>query len=238
MILLPGIIEMVAMSGGLYNSAQFLVVWLSEPRHAASVVLLIATPLLLFQVLPARYVSALMVILAVSAVSYPTASVYFCSPVMMNYTHFGSNYSLRLPAAEITKQAVTPCMRHFPMAVYRMSALSPQLELVMAPKDVINVNITTTHDSPLPYRLLMATSRRSVKGRWHLIYLLCKIPRRLAMKEIYTSLLEDDREEASYLVRGKLVETPKSMRPMQQQLAEDKLMRPLMMEVHGIEAFT
>ena len=238
LMLLPGVLEMVAMSGGLYNSAHFFLLWLCDPRHIAIVVLAVATPVLLFKLLPARLVTLLMVASVFGAIVYPTAGVYFCSPVMMNYTHFASNYSLRLSAAEISKQAVAPCMRRVPFAVYRLSGLSPQLSLVMAPKDVINVNITSSYDSPLPYRLLMAVSGRSVKGRWHLIYLLAKVPRRLAMRDIFTSLLEDDRDEASYVVRGKLIDTPKSMKPMQQQLAEGKLMRPLMMEVHGIEAFT
>eukprot|EP00117_Sycon_ciliatum_P034227 scpid59464/ scgid26173/ len=238
LMLAPGFIEMVAMSGGLYSSAFAAADWLWNPRHAAIVVLCVTVPVLLYKLLSGRVVTALFVTVMVCSVVVPTFSVARCSPVMINYTHFSTNYSIQRKAAEIMQDAVMPCVRRYPMAVYRLSVMSPQLSLVMHPRDIINVNITSSQDSPLPYRLLMAKSGRSVRGRWHLIFLLAKVSRRLSMRDVYTSMQEDDRDDASYILRGKLVDTPKSMQPMQQQLARDKLMRPMMFDVHSIEPFT
>ena len=171
----------------------------------------------------------------------PTYQVYQCSPIELKNDMIGTWFSVKTDAFTFLESTYTTsnCFKSLSLhAPYSMSAMSPKVILKVDIDDLISLNNETLNENDeaqLGYFLMV--SKRSVKQRFHKLYLLAVAPMKeasLLEKSLKLSLEEKQRNILS--VSGSILNIDQFDLPLKEELESLKyLVRPIKFRVESVK---
>ncbi|EDO46634.1 predicted protein [Nematostella vectensis] len=174
--------------------------------------------------------------IAVAALIFPTIRVYMCSPIELRNEDIGTRFSLKTTAAEFLKRACQEeCLAKSKLpSSYRLSLSTPRVAIKVPFRQIVNLNLTTSAmvngQAVKVARLLLLASWRSVKGRYHALNMIARVP--LKVKKLKEGLAS----KQDMLMVGRVVQVPNDLMKLKGELEKQKrFMRPFMMEVYRVE---
>ena len=171
----------------------------------------------------------------------PTYQVYSCSPIELKNSMLGTWFKLGTTQNDFLEKSYTrsECFNHHKLqGPYMMSALSAKTTLVVQISDLINLKGQQTNegDEENGSVYFLAISKRSVKRKFHKIYLIIEAAGDSA-ETLAQSLKLDTKEKDKnlLLVTGSILNLEDNLRPMKKALEKMQyLVRPIKMKVEKV----
>lgn len=175
----------------------------------------------------------------------PTYQVYSCSPIELKNSMLGTWFKLKTdPQRFLESSYVTSdCFRAFYLATpYSLSMVSPKISLVIQIEDLINLDGSggktkeKEDSSKQSHSYFLAVSKRSVKKKFHKLYLLFEADGKEAdmmMKSLKLTAAEKDKHLLT--ITGAVTELGDELLPMKKELENiNYLVRPIKFKVISV----
>ena len=176
---------------------------------------------------------------------YPTYQVYHCSPVPLKNDMLGTWFGMKTQAPKFSELSYTTsqCFRSFSFqSPYMLSAMSVKISLTVNINDLINLDVgdksntaESENSSGINYFLLV--SKRSVKKKFHKLYMLVETDDAMAATLRSTLKLSSGEKEKKLLeVVGHVMDVEEALEPMKGELeGMGYLVRPVKLKTSQVK---
>ncbi|KAK3727491.1 hypothetical protein QZH41_006430 [Actinostola sp. cb2023] len=172
---------------------------------------------------------------AIAVLIFPSIQVYLCSPIYLKNEDLGTKHSLQATADKFLKDS---CIEHclnpskIPSA-YQLSLFTPRVAIRVYNRQLVDLNLTTSIRTGGKVvkvaKLLLLPSWRKVKGKYHALYILARIP--LKVKKLQQVL----KDKNDVILTGKVVTFPNDLKKLKSGLEKQRrFVRPVILEVFRI----
>ena len=165
---------------------------------------------------------------------YPTYQVYTCSPIEMKNSMIGTWFKLATTPYDFLEKSYvsSECFNKQKLqAPYMMSALAAKVSLVIQINDLINLKGQQKEEEKNPGDVgyFLAVSKRSVKKKFHKLYLIIEADEKMAeMLSRALSLDSKEKDKNLLVVTGLVVALEDELLPMKKELEKMQyLVRPV-----------
>lgn len=172
---------------------------------------------------------------AIAVLIFPSIQVYYCSPVYLKNEDLGTKLSLQVNADTFLKEScVENCLKpsRIPSA-YQLSLFTPRVAVRVHHRQILDLNLTTSVRTGGKVvkvaKLLLLPSWRKVKGKYHALNLIARIP--LKVKKLDQAL----KDKNDMILTGKVVSLPNDLKQLKSGLEKQRrFIRPIILEVFRV----
>lgn len=166
---------------------------------------------------------------------FPSIQVHLCSPIYMRNEGLGTQHSLQAtPDQFIRDSCIEHCLKTSKLpSAYQLSFFTPRVSIRVHHKQVLDLNLTTSVRTGGKVvkvaKLLLLPSWRKVKGKYHALNLIARIP--LKVKQLEQAL----KDKNDMILLGKIVKLPKDLNQLKSGLEKQRrFIRPIILEVFKV----
>lgn len=171
----------------------------------------------------------------------PTYQVYKCSPIELKNDMIGTWFSVKTEAFSFLESTYTTsnCFKSFTLhAPYALSFMSPKVVLKVEIDELISLkNETHTENEETDVHYFLLVSKRSVKQRFHKIYMLAVATSKEAnLLESSLILSIEEKRKNVLMVSGSILNIDQIDLPLKEELETLKyLVRPIKLQIETVK---
>ena len=172
---------------------------------------------------------------AFAVLIFPSIQVYLCSPVYLKNEDLGTKHSLQANADNFLREScVEKCLKPSKIpSAYQLSLFTPRVAVRVHYRQILDLNLTTSVRTGGKVvkvaKLLLLQSWRKVKGKYHALNLIARIP--LKVKKLDQAL----KDKNDMILRGKVVNLPNDLKQLKSGLEKQRrFVRPIILEVFRV----
>jgi len=171
------------------------------------------------------------------ALLLPTYQVYSCSPIPLKNDMLGTWFSLKTDANKFLSQShiTSHCFQNVRVqAPYMLSLITPKITLTVDMDNIVSLDVPKNE---MEVSYLMFLSKRSVKRKFHKIYLLVQASGQAAsIVERRNQLSAREKIDNLLVVTGSVIDLPEDMDSLKKEVeAKGHNVRPLIFQVTKAE---
>lgn len=173
--------------------------------------------------------------IAIAVLIFPSIQVHLCSPIYLRNEDLGTQHSLQANAEQFIKDScIEHCLKQSKLPhAYQLSLFTPRVSVRVHHRQVLDLNLTTSVRTGGKVvkvaKLLLLPSWRKVKGRYHALNLIARIP--LKVKKLEEAL----KNKNDIIFSGKIVTLPNDLKQLKSGLEKQRrFIRPIILEVFKV----
>jgi len=173
--------------------------------------------------------------IGIAVLIFPSIQVHLCSPIYLRNEDLGTQHSLQANADQFIKDGcIEHCLKQSKLPyAYQLSLFTPRVSIRVHHRQVLDLNLTTSVRTGGKVvkvaKLLLLPSWRKVKGKYHALNLIARIP--LTVQKLEEAL----KNKNDIILSGKIVPLPNDLKQLKSGLEKQRrFIRPIILEVFKV----